>query len=653
MVNPQSAIPNPQLPWLIVPLLAIAAFAPTLGMWFVSDDFGHLLIHQSLPFPRVLIAFDNASMFYRPLSTILTWNLGYALFGTNALPYHVISLFLHALTSLFLGRAVAVISNDKRIGWLAGAIFAVYPLCTEPVAWLASQWDLQGAICVAGAVWAFAVAWRSHSRLAYALSLIAAFLAVAMKESTLPLPLVMPFVALATELSPRLSGTGTLSMLPKEWRLLTRRAFLWSLPFFLPSLLFVGLRLYGAGSVGGYPGAPTDFQHFFWDALVTAFTETVMPLNRLVFDLFFIQLVGAFVSGLLLVGLTLWGKRRWPLLVLALLWWLAFVAPVLNLLPATVNNPALENNRVLYLSLMGFSIAVATLVVGLLEEPWARRIGKPALALALLLALPITWIQLQPWVAASNQTRHIVDEMHALIAPLPKSWIDLNAAHLPGDYQGAYVFRNGLDTAMIGFQGQLARVFPSARPDPEHLPAPFTNSNGRYDLDFGFDPQSKLFYISSLAGITGPSDPPQDAARLWDFRQCNDDMPDGWHPNNVTTECQTTVLAVLPTTTDPSLLFTGLDVDLTGKRWVRLGVSVRYPTLNDARVAEWFWQADNDTTWSADKSRRFFLDTTGSQRVYWTYLRASDIGSRLTALRFDPVNDNLNAQLAWISLDVK
>src|SRR6476620_2024316 len=147
-------------PWLIVPLLAAIAFAPVVGMWFAADDFGHLLYNKQLPFPQALLAFDRNNFFYRPLGTIVTWNFEAGLFGTNAMPYHVVSLALHALAAFLVARFAYTVSNSAATGWIAGALFAVYPLTIEPVAWLASQWDLLGTSCVLGAAWAFAVAWK-------------------------------------------------------------------------------------------------------------------------------------------------------------------------------------------------------------------------------------------------------------------------------------------------------------------------------------------------------------------------------------------------------------------------------------------------------------------------------------------------------------
>ncbi len=121
----------------------------------------------------------------------------------------------------------------------------------------------------------------------------------------------------------------------------------------------------------GYPGRPTDFQHFYWDKLVTASTQLIMPLNRSVFHGLVVQAVGAGMTLFLLVGLVLWGRKRWPLLALALAWLCIFLAPALNLIDAQPEN---FNNRLLYFSLMGFCIGLAVLLSSLVSEPIVRRL---------------------------------------------------------------------------------------------------------------------------------------------------------------------------------------------------------------------------------------------------------------------------------------
>ena len=638
--------------WLAVPLLAVAAYAPTAGMWFVADDFGHLLFYRSLAFPKALIAFDSASMFYRPLSTTLTWNLGHALFGTNALPYHLMSLAAHALAALLLARAVASISGSARMGWLAGALFGVYPLYTEPVAWLASQWDLLAAIGVFAAVWGFASAWKRRDARAYLWGLLAASAAVGMKESALPLPAVLPFVALAVELSPRVAAGLSITRTAREWARLLGRAVLWTLPYALPAVVFVALRLVAAGRVGGYPSARTDILDFAWDSLVGSMLMALSPLNRLVFEPVFVQIFAALATVLLLAGLVMYGRQRWPLLLLGAAWWVVFVAPAINLV-ARAPGEANMTNRVLYLSMGGFCLAAGSLAGAVAETRAGRRVLPAAVGLALAALVPITWIQLQPWTVASRQTQHLVDEAGRTLPPLTNRWITFNVADLPREWNGAYTFWNGFDAAMMRFYDILPRMnFVDAASDlrPEEVARTAEGTNGTYNMAFELDPATNLYHFSSLAGMTSLTEPPPGANHAWDFRGCSG-TPAGWTPVNAATECTEQGLAFRPRTDDGYMEFSGLDVGLEGVRWVRVAAALQYPTVaEEGMLGEWFWNAEGQSGWTAERSQGFNVAATQEWRVYWTYLPAPGMGSRLDAMRFDPLNDAQNTRIGWIAV---
>ncbi|HET9493491.1 MAG TPA: hypothetical protein VFR15_04595 [Chloroflexia bacterium] len=640
------------LMWLAVPLLAVAAYAPVARMWFVADDFGHLLFHRSLAFPKALYAFDAENMFYRPLSTVLTWNLGHALFGTNALPYHLMSLAAHALAALLLARAVATISGSSRTGWLAGALFAVYPLCTEPVAWLASQWDLLAAVGAFGAVWGFAAAWKRRDPRPYLGGLFAAFVAVGMKESALPLLAVLPFVALAAELTPRVSaGTGA-ARPPDGWGRFLGRAALWTLPYAVPSLAFVAVRLIAAGQLGGYPGARTNVLDFAWDSMVSSVLMALSPLNRLVFARPFVQAFAALATVLLLAGLVAFGRRRWPMLLLGAVWWVAFVAPALNIISPT---PSGDNvtNRVLYLSMGGLCLAAASLADALAEMRAGRRILPVAAGLALVALVPITWLQLRPWVQASEQSRHLVQEAGRTLPPVTNRWIKFNVAELPREWKGAYLFWNGFDSAMTGFYNILPRmnnVDAAADLRPEWVAQTDEGTDGTYNIAIGLDSATGTYHIADIAAMTRMAEPPPGADRVWDFRVCTG-PPSDWTPVNANVECTEQGLAFRPSTGDGHMTMSGLDLDLEGARWVRLAAAVQFPMVEQqGMLGEWFWSADGLSGWAQERSKRFYLAATREWHVYWTYLSAPGIGSRLDALRFDPLNDDRNARIGWIAV---
>jgi hypothetical protein len=506
---------------------------------------------------------------------------------------------------------------------------------------------------VLAAVWAFAVSWRTRNIRILALSVAFAAVGVLMKESTLPLPFTLPFVALATELTPRVWNEGALLMSLRNWRSLLLRAVLWSLPLAIPAALFIGLRLVAAGRVGGYRDAPTDLQHFFWDALVVSILGMVNPLNRQVFDRTFVQVVGFIVSGALFVGVVAWGRRRWPLLLMAAVWWFIFLLPALNLLDlSSIQSSKNFGNRIYYLSMIGFSIAVAAVLSGFLHLSRAQRTAAgAALGFALLACVPITWIQLQPWHQTSVQTRYLVEQTGKLTVPIGPRSVTWYTNHLPTEYRGAYVFWNGFDTAMFVFNNQLSQVRQVSDLREVDLTTPFTNTIGAYNVDFAFNEADDLFHIAYLQGLTAPVEPPSGPGRVWDFRNCSGDTATRLPVINATAACGPEYLAFRPTGDDAAIILPNMDLDLTGSDWLRIAVSVRYPDRTDGAQGQLYWNADEQSTLSEDRSRTFLLDTTREHRVYWTYLPTAAVGEHLTTLRFDPANVKTNAQISWIAVN--
>jgi hypothetical protein len=626
-------------------------------MWFVADDFDFLGSQEGLTLTGSFLDFWDGQLFYRPLSTIITWGLGYNLFGTNALPYHAVSLALHALVAWMLGRTVATISGETRIGWLAGAIFAVYPLSTEPVAWLSSQWDLWAAICALGAIWGFALAWRRHDWRPYAAGLASACAGVLMKESTLPLPVLLPFVALAITLMTD-DGRRTTDDRGRSVLRLAGRAIAWAVPFAVPALLFVGLRISSGGTMG-YPGRPTDFQHFYWDKMVTASTQLIMPLNRSVFHGLIVQAVGTGMSLFLLVGLVLWGRKHWPLLALALAWLCIFLAPALNLIDAQPEN---FNNRLLYFSLMGLCIGLAVLLSSLVSEPTVRRLRWPLLAAIFLAALPFCWLQLQPWVTTSQQTQHIVREIGELIVPMPGQKVVFNTTDLPRSHNGSVVFWNGFERAMETFNKQPVKLRQVPHLDEEELAQPFTGTAGVYNLDFSFNPQDQLYYVGKLAGVTLPSAPPA-GKQVWDYSNCGGGTPLIWGPEGATLRCAPETESPPPGATsyvvyepgsanEAGLISPELQLDLSGARWLRLGVSARLPAGEQGHMGRWRWSSSEQEGWKGESKHIFSLLPSEEWAVYWTYVPAAEVGKELHTLLLDTIDEPIRLDIAWIAVDV-
>ncbi len=641
-------------------LLGVTAFWPVLSTWFLADDFGHLRWHEHVSGLETFLTANG--MFYRPLSTFLTWNLGYALFGTNALPYHAVSLVLHGLTAALLGKAIATVSSNERTGWISGALFAVYPLCTEPVVWLAAQWDLWAAVCATAAILGFAHAWRTRRRSSYFLGWLAALCGVFMKEIVLPLPAIIPFVALATEMSAKEGETKAWPGSRPERMALLKRIVLWSAPFAVPSLVFVIVRLLGRGSLGGYESARSDYHLFFWDALTSAARFMIMPLNRQVFDATLVQVVGSASSMLVLIGLFVFGRRHWHLHLLALVWWLVFLVPVLNLILLT--SDATRGNRIFYFSLMGFMVSMAALISAAMDHRRARGALAGLVGLGILVSIPATWKQLEPWQQASRQAERLVYEMSREIVPVPYPPAQVNIKNLPLEYKGAFVFWNGLEEAVRIFGRRQIAVATVDELDHTLLGAPFlANRNGVYNVELTMDPQRQLYHVKDIRGATaGGMPPPAGDAHTWDYARCPE-MPGGWQPTNSTFTCSQeqaspgssgTYATFKPSNDDSYLTLPTLPLSLEGNSFVRVGIHARLAENREGRSGQLFWATRQPGEWLEKRSITYALEPSRQWRIYWIYVPVSKLEALEHGLRLDPVRgpegETVSIDIAWISI---
>lgn len=182
--------------WLLLGFCALA-WAPVATLGFVWDDFGLLVKHPRLGDPAALpelLVHDLwwhtgivAPPYYRPL-VVLSFAVDRLVFGLSPALAHLHSLAWHLLAVAL----VHTLLERLRPGLpaLAGAaLFALHPLQSEAVAFVAARND---PMAVALAVGALLLAWPADARaarLAAAAGLAAA--ALLAKESTVILPLLL------------------------------------------------------------------------------------------------------------------------------------------------------------------------------------------------------------------------------------------------------------------------------------------------------------------------------------------------------------------------------------------------------------------------------------------------------------------------------
>jgi tetratricopeptide (TPR) repeat protein len=135
-----------------VALLAGLAYANSLAGGFVWDD-RILILAGRLPrvwerlgeiltrdfFHRAEV--DDAYGYWRPLVT-LSYAWDYTWWRLEPFGYHLTNVLLHVANSVLAGRLLLRCGLASRPALLAAALFAVHPVHTESVAWIAGRTDL-------------------------------------------------------------------------------------------------------------------------------------------------------------------------------------------------------------------------------------------------------------------------------------------------------------------------------------------------------------------------------------------------------------------------------------------------------------------------------------------------------------------------------
>jgi tetratricopeptide (TPR) repeat protein len=194
--------------WISSPVLAAASvfavavllYANTIGHDFVWDD-RDLIVEN--PAVRVLDAntvekiftedFWRASRlgggYYRPLVT-LSYHVQYKLFDGDPAGFHVANVLWNALTCALVFAFVFLLFGNVPFGLATGLLFAVHPIHTENVAWIAGRTDVLSTLWAMASLVFYVLArkrniwWLAPASATFALSLLA-------KESSAFLPLLI------------------------------------------------------------------------------------------------------------------------------------------------------------------------------------------------------------------------------------------------------------------------------------------------------------------------------------------------------------------------------------------------------------------------------------------------------------------------------
>ncbi len=379
------------LAWAAAPLLAaILVYLNALGGDFVYDDNEQIVnnpwVHELRHLPDVLLrpvwAYKTAhpAAYYRPVQMGL-YNLLWAAFGQNPLPFHLVNLLFHLLSVALLFLLVRTLSGEEPVAAAAALLFAVHPLNSEAVAWIACLPELAYASFLLAALLLHALSWSGSRRRRLslrALSLLLFLPALLSKETAIVLPLLILAMECWVRARALRQAAGVLA------------------PYVVAAVAYLGARLALTGPLPSSGPGNFTFAEMIVQApvLLLGYVRAILcPTTLLAFHLpdrsltlrhplFLGSLLGVVLLG---AGVAVLSKRRSDL---------AFAATLvlLPLLPA-LYLPALGENafaeRYAYLSTAGAAWIVMGTAAALIRGFRGNRGSAGALtAFALLLALP-------------------------------------------------------------------------------------------------------------------------------------------------------------------------------------------------------------------------------------------------------------------------
>jgi Flp pilus assembly protein TadD len=421
----------------ILALCAALPYANTLLNAFVYDDSTQVLNNPYIQSFRHLkeifsttvwsyVGAQGLTNYYRPMMTF-GYLLCYQFFGNLAYGFHLTNVLLHAAVVCILFKFTETMFRDRTLAFVAAVLFAIHPIHSESVAWIAAVTDLELTFFYVLTFWCFLRVARpggGRSPLAE-LGMVGSFvLALLSKEQAL----TIPFLATVYEHAYREDRAAT------TWAQKTRRyGFLWLL-----AVAYVVFRVRFLGALAPVVQMPglTWYQMMLSAlALVGQYLwKLVWPLQLCAFYVFHKSVspldprVVAGVAGLVICAalwLAVWRRDR--LASFGVLWFFATLGPVLNPRWMAAN---VFTERYLYLPSVGFCWLVGWGCVRLWPlannwRPLARRALVAAGCVIALLACARIVLRNREW-----QNDILLYTRTLAVSP--------NAYHIRNNLAGAY-----------------------------------------------------------------------------------------------------------------------------------------------------------------------------------------------------------------------
>jgi Flp pilus assembly protein TadD len=360
-------------------LLGALPYLNTLGNSFVYDDDFQVLQNpylRNFHHVKQIVASSVWSFryttvptnYYRPLMMV-QYLLLYQIYGPLAYVFHLGNVILHVLVVILLFLVTRRLFRSEAIGFLAAAIFALHPIHTEAVAWVAAVSDLQLALFLLLSFWYFLNLgdWQRKRWWTAPMMCLCFLLALLSKEPAIAFPaIVTAYEHLFAE-----ERTRT------PWKEKARRYT----PLWMVAAIYLTARIGFMGSLVPRLQRP----HLTWGKVIlSSVTLTGDYLTKIIWptklsalysfvptsswrDLGFIA-GAAWIVGVALLFCLLWKANR--MAAFGIVWLALMLAPALN---ARWMSATVFTERYLYVPSIGFCWLVAVGIAALWNAAPVKR----------------------------------------------------------------------------------------------------------------------------------------------------------------------------------------------------------------------------------------------------------------------------------------
>ena len=349
--------------WLAtITVSAIVPYILSLGGGFALDD--HYLIvtdplahsitrfHETFftDFLRGFLGDDIA--YYRPLVTI-SYQANYTLFGPNPFAFRLTNILLNLIVALMTFVLARRFTKSLFAAGVAGVVFCTLPSHAESVAWVSGRTDVMSCLFMLGSFMAFIANYHLRPRFNWPLALLCSILfscALLSKENALVLPVLF---------------AGYIWIFGDS---IKRKELLkWILVLLPPLIIWLVLRKHVVGV--------TLDNHLFVKlqerilgvglAYIAYLRMLFIPREVcIVYDVFPIGVkypiiaLAAWLVPIGLIVLSVWARRRMPIISFGVFWIFITLLPVSNILPTS---GPLPSERFVYLASVGSSLILGWL----------------------------------------------------------------------------------------------------------------------------------------------------------------------------------------------------------------------------------------------------------------------------------------------------